>query len=288
VVGSAAGDRRGIALTVAVAFADVRAGGGSEVYARLVVAGFRRWSTYRTAALAGMSTNLVFGFLRCAVLLTVFGGAAEVAGYDRAAAVTFVWTGQALIDLTLAWGGIQFGERVRSGDVATDLLRPWDLQLALLADDLGRAGFSLLIRFVPPFLVAGLFFDLRLPGDVPGWALFALGVLLAVLVGFGMRFLVNLTAFWLMDWRGVFGLYIVLSSLLCGLTVPVAMLPRWAEIAVWCTPFPAMMQVPADLLVGRGNPLLLLGHAFGWTVVMLLLGRLALRRAVRALVVQGG
>lgn len=273
---------------MAVASFDVCSAGGWGLYGRLVVAGFRRWSTYRTAALAGMSTNLVFGFLRCAVLLTVFGGGAEVAGYDKAAAVTFVWAGQALIDLTLAWGAVQFGERVRSGDVAIDLLRPWDLQLSLLADDLGRAGFSLLIRFAPPFLVASLFFDLRLPGDLLGWALFAVGVVLATLVGFGVRFLVSLSAFWLMDWRGVFGLYAVLSGLLSGLTVPAGMLPRWAEIAVWCTPFPAMLQVPADLLVGRGNPLLLLGHAFGWAVVVLLLGRLALRRAVCALVVQGG
>jgi ABC-2 type transport system permease protein len=31
----------------------------------------------------------------------------------------------------------------------------------------------------------------------------AVGVLLAVLVSFGLRFLLNLTAFWLLDSRGV-------------------------------------------------------------------------------------
>jgi len=149
----------------------VRADAG--VYLRLVAAGFRRWSTYRTAALAGMATNPVFGFMRCAVLLTVFAGTARVAGYDPAAAVTFVWVGQALIDVVLAWGDTELAERVRSGDIAIDLVRPWDLQLARLADDLGRAGFSMVVRFVPPMLVGAAFFDLRLPGDVIGWAAFA-------------------------------------------------------------------------------------------------------------------
>ncbi len=266
----------------------MRAAGGWGLYASLVAAGFRRWSTYRLAAFAGMSTNLVFGFLRCAVLLTVFDGAARVAGYDPAAVVTFVWVGQALIDAVLAWGGTQFGERVRSGDIAIDLLRPWDLQFAMLADDVGRAGFSMLVRFAPPMLVGAAFYDLRLPGGPAGWAVFALGVALAVLVGFALRFLLGLTAFWLLDWRGVIGLYAVVGGLLAGLVVPIGLFPRWAEIAIWCTPFPGMLQVPADLLVGRGDPLPMLAHQLGWVVVLLWLGRVVLRRAERVMVVQGG
>jgi ABC-2 type transport system permease protein len=258
------------------------------VYVRLAAAGFRRWSAYRTAALAGMATNVVFGFLRCAVLLTVFAGSARVAGYDAAAVVTFVWVGQALIDVVLAWGDVELAERVRSGDVAIDLVRPWDLQLARLAQDLGRAGFSMTVRFLPPMLVGAAFFELRLPGGAGGWAVFAVGVVLACVVGFGLRFLLNLTAFWLLDWRGVVSLYAVSSGLLGGLVLPIGLLPQWARVAVWCTPFPATLQVPADLLVGHGAPLPLLAHQLGWALGLLALGRLVLRRAERVLVVQGG
>jgi len=258
------------------------------VYLRLAAAGFRRWSTYRTAAFAGMATNVVFGFMRCAVLLTVFANAARVAGYDPAAAVTFVWVGQALLDVVLAWGNTQLAERVRSGDIAIDLVRPWDLQLALLAEDLGRAGFSMVVRFAPPMLVGAAFFELRLPAAATGWAVFAVGVLLAVVVGFALRFLLNLSAFWLMDWRGVFGMYAVASGILGGLVLPIGMFPPWARVAIWCTPFPATVQAPADLLVGRGSPVPLLAHQLAWAIALLWLGRVVLRRAERVLVVQGG
>jgi len=260
----------------------------ATVYLTLIAAGFRRWSTYRTAALAGMATNLVFGFLRCAVLLTVFDGAARVAGYDPAAAVTFVWVGQALLDVVLCWGDIELAERVRSGDIAIDLVRPWDLQLARLAQDLGRAGFSMLARFVPPMLVAAAFFELRLPGGPGGWAVFAAGVLLAIVVGFCLRFLGGLTAFWLLDWRGVVGLYAVASGVLGGMVLPIGLFPRWAQVAIWCTPFPAAVQAPADLLIGHGAALPLLAHQLGWALGLLWLGRVVLRRAERILVVQGG
>lgn len=264
---------------------DVRRG---RVYWLMARAGFRRWSTYRRAAFAGLFTNIVFGFLRCSVLLTVFQGAATVAGYDPSAAVTFVWVGQGLLDVILLWGGTELAERVRTGDVAIDLVRPWDLQAALLAEDLGRAGFSMLIRFTGPMLVGLAFFDLRLPSSALTWLLFAASVVLAVMVSFGIRFLLNLSAFWLLDWRGVFGLYVVLSGVLAGLVVPIGLFPQWARVAIWCTPFPAMVQAPADVLIERGPPLLLLAHQFGWAVVLLLIGRAVLRRGERTLVVQGG
>lgn len=259
-----------------------------SLYTKLTAAGFRRWSTYRMAAFAGLSTNLVFGFMRCAVLLTVFDGATRVAGYDPAAVVTFVWVGQAMIDVVLAWGNTQLAERVRSGDIAIDLVRPWDFQLAMLADDLGRAGFSMTVRFLPPMLVGAAFFELRLPGTAGGWAAFVASLPLAIVVGFGLRFLLNLSVFWLLDWRGVFGTYAVTSSLLAGLVLPIGLFPEWAKVAIWCTPFPATLQVPADLLVGRGNTAVLLAYQLAWAVGLLWLGRVVLRRAERILVVQGG
>lgn len=73
-------------------------------YPQLVAAGFRRHATYRQAALAGLTTNVVFGLLRAAVLLAVLAERPIVAGYDVAAAVTYVWLGQGLLSVVLLWG----------------------------------------------------------------------------------------------------------------------------------------------------------------------------------------
>lgn len=229
--------------------------GAARLYLRLVAAGFRRWSTYRWAALAGLFTNVVFGFMRCAVLLTMFESSASVAGYDPASAVTFVWVGQGLLAVVHLWPDTRQAMRVRSGDIAIDLIRPWDFQLALLAENAGRAGFAVLTRFGPPMLAGWLSYRMYVPVSPRVWLGFAVGLVLAVVVSFGLRFLLDLTAFWLLDYRGVFGLYTVVSSLLAGLIVPIGLFPDWARVAIWCTPFPAMVQAPADLLIGRGSAL---------------------------------
>jgi ABC-2 type transport system permease protein len=257
-------------------------------YLRLCRAGFRRYSTYRQAVVAGLAANTVFGFMRCAVLLTVFAGGTHVAGYDQSRTVTFVWVGQGLLAVVLLWGNADFGERVRSGDVAMDLLRPVDLQAALLAEDLGRASFALLARFTVPILIGLAFFDLTLPGTALRWAAFGLSVLLAVLVSFAIRFLLNLLAFWLLDWRGLLSLYAAISSVPAGLVIPIAFFPDWARVVIWATPFPAIMQAPIDIAIGQGAAPLLLGYQLAWMVVLLAAGRLVLARAVRKLVIQGG
>jgi ABC-2 type transport system permease protein len=66
-------------------------------YPQLVRAGFQRYSSYRQAALAGLATNTVFGFLRASVLVAVLAQRGPVGGYDIAAAVTYVWRGQGLL-----------------------------------------------------------------------------------------------------------------------------------------------------------------------------------------------
>ena len=106
-----------------------------------------------------------------------------------------------------------------------------------------------------------------------------------------MSYLVNLTAFWLLDIRGVLTAWTICASLLTGLVVPVAFFPEPLRTIVWCTPFPWMFQVPLDVVLERGEPAgpgLADRGPLGGSSVLLALGQLVQRRAVRMLVVQGG
>jgi len=257
-------------------------------YLRLVGAGFRRHSTYLTASLAGLFTNTVFGLLRVAVLLAVVGPTGSAAGYDAADTGTFVWLGQGLLAVVLLWPDRELALRVRSGDVAIDLARPWNLQLALLAQDLGRAGHAVLIRFAPPVAFGALVLPFRWPDSPWSVLLFAVSAPLAVVISFALRFLLDLTAFWLLDNRGAAGLYGVATGVLCGLTVPLAFFPDLVRTALYATPFPGMLQTPIDLFGERGNPAALLAHQVFWAALTIGAGQLVLTRATRKLVVQGG
>lgn len=256
------------------------------------VGGFRRYAQYRAATFAGAFTNSVFGLLRASVTTAAVAAAGgRIGGYDTAAVLAYAWLSQAVIAPVHVFGWADLAERIRSGDLVTDLSRPVDLQLQFLAADLGRAAYVLLPRGLPPLLVGGLTFGLALPSSPWPYLVGAVSLVLAVMLSFAGRFLLNLAAFWLLDLRGALSLYVITTNLLCGLLVPVSWMPRWLRTIADATPFPSMVQTPVDLLSGRlggTEATSALAVQVAWLTAVLLVGRLVLARATRRLVVQGG
>jgi ABC-2 type transport system permease protein len=254
--------------------------------------GFRRWAAYRGAMAAGAFTNTVFGLIRAYITVGAIGAAGgTLAGYDAKAGITYAFLAQALIAPVNIFTWNELALRVRTGDVAVDLARPVDPQLAYLASDLGRAAYSIIPRGLPPMLVGGLVFGLAMPATALPYLLGSISLLLAVTVSFACRWLANLAAFWLLDLRGVMMIYVLASGLLSGHLLPVHWFPGWLAAIANATPFPSIIQTPIDIVTGReagGGALALIGVQLGWLVVALLAGRLVFAAGTRKLVVQGG
>lgn len=256
-------------------------------------AGFRRYSTYRQAIVANAATNTVFGLLRVYVFLALAtAGGGVVAGYSGPQLSTYVWVGQALIGVVALWGWSELADKVRTGEVVGDLLRPINPIWTYLAADLGRAGVAACTRMVIPMLVGSLFFPFYWPRALISYPLFIISVTLAVGVCFGLRYLLNLTTFWLLDIRGVGMLWTMLSGVGSGLYFPIAFLPDGLATALqYGTPFPSIVQFPADVLIerdGLGGQLTRLALQLLWCLICIGAAAFVQRLATRRLVVQGG
>jgi len=241
---------------------------------------------------AAAFTNTVFGLLRTFILLAAAREAGGlVGGYDPEQIATYVWLGQGLIGTVMLWGWTDLGDRIRTGDVVADLLRPIHPVTSYLAIDLGRAAHAALSRFAVPLAVGVVLFDLHQPRRLGSYALFVVSALLAVIVCFGCRYLVNASAFWLLDLRGVSLVWTFSSAAFTGLVVPLSFFPGWFAALLWATPFPSILQAPLDVIVERRSVPVTLAIVAGqavWAVGLLLLCRHVQRRAERKLVIQGG
>jgi ABC-2 type transport system permease protein len=262
-----------------------------RLYWELARCGFRRTAIYRSAALSGAITNTFFGFLRAYMFIALYESRGEVNGYTLADALAFTFITQGIAALMALWGPWPIAETVQSGEVATDLSRPYDYQLAWLAQDYGRAVFQLLARSTPPFVVGMIAFGVTLPTDPLIWLAVVPSVILGIAVSFGCRFCLNLTTFWIVDHRGIAGIAMLMTTFLSGFLVPLAMWPDGVREVVWLLPFASMVAIPIDVFLGklRGVDLLAaLTLQVFWAVAMLMLGRAILAAALRKLVVQGG
>jgi ABC-type uncharacterized transport system permease subunit len=186
-----------------------------------------------------------------------------------------VWAGLGLIGVVLLWAPPDLAERIRSGDVITDLLRPIDPIWQLLAADLGRAGYAAVTRFVVPVMTGALVFDLFAPRRPATYALFVCSALLATVVCFGCRFLVNAAAYWLLDARGPNTFWTLASATLGGLYFPVWFFPDvlamfliygtlFRRLFAYAAGFAFVAYFPTLALLDRADPLggpALLGYA---------------------------
>jgi viologen exporter family transport system permease protein len=265
--------------------------GALRLYWELAVIGFQRAAAYRSAAISGAITNTFFGFLRAYVFIALYQARLDAGGYSLQDALTFTFLTQGMAALIEMWGWWRIADTVQTGQVATDLSRPFDYEFYWLAQDYGRALFQFFLRSVPPFIVGMIAFDVALPPDPALWLAIVPSLILAVTVSFAWRFCLNLTSFWLLDYRGVAGISNLVAILLSGFTVPVAMFPDAMRGIIYLLPFASMVAIPIDIFLGKytGPELAaVLALQSFWAFAALAAGRLVLAAALHKLVVQGG
>jgi ABC-2 type transport system permease protein len=263
-----------------------------RVYWRLLVAGFRRQSAYRLAALGGLVANMAFGLLKVAILFaTVRAAGGKLHGYDIAAMSTYVWLSQGLLGSVNLNGRTDLALRVKDGQVAVDFLRPVDLQAATIATEAGMSLFALLPRGLPSVLLGAATVGIALPASPVFYVLGTVSVLLGIVISAATVYLIAVAGFWLVETRGLQILYMLASGFLGGLYVPIALFPRWLRIAAQATPFPSVMMYPIDVLSGLGGA----GRAawlvlvqLAWLAGVTVFGQVLTRAGRRRLEVQGG
>jgi ABC-2 type transport system permease protein len=262
-----------------------------RLYYELAKRALKRQTAYRAANWAGFATNCFFGALRSYVFVALFSQRPDAAGYDLLDSLRYTWMTQGLLAFVFIWGWYDISTSIRTGQVASDLAKPFDYYAFWLSQDLGRAVYHFLFRTIPTYAVGMLLFGLGLPSDPIVWIGFLASLCCAELVSFAFRFLVNLSSFWLLDDRGVSMLANIFTTFFSGLLVPIAFFPDWLRAIAEVLPFQSVMYVPAAVFLGKltgWSLVLALAQQLGWFVVLVLLGRALLAVATRRLVVQGG
>ncbi|GEM49012.1 ABC transporter permease [Deinococcus cellulosilyticus] len=261
------------------------------VFWEIMVRAYQRQITYRAAAIAGLTTNLFFGFIKAAMVVAFYQNTSSLSGMDEKAAVTYTVVTQALLGFLSIFGTFDLMRTIYRGEVATDLLKPISFFGLWMARDFGQSVAQLVLRGSVILLVYGLFMDMDFPSSLMQWVCTIVSLLLGWTVWFTVRFLVNLTAFWSPDARGIARLCYAVTMFLSGLLMPLRLYPEWVqEFAAW-TPFPYVLNTPMEVYTGviSGMDLLpALALQVLWLVVLLLLTQVIWNQASRRLMVLGG
>lgn len=262
-----------------------------RLYYEIAWRSFRRATVYRSSYIAGILTNAFFGVLRSYMYIALYGAGGAVAGFTLADAISYTWVTQALISIGAGWVfSRELMQSIRTGDVITDLTRPWNFYGYWLSQSLGERGFNLLVRGTLTYLIGVLYFRAVVPAAAQ-WMGIAVAIALALVLSFAFSFIVNMSAFWLLDSSGVMMIANIMLSFFSGFLLPIAFFPAPLAAVARALPFQAITGLPAQIFLGQlhgaalGQALLL---QLVWAVVLVTLGVLLLRAAMYKVTIQGG
>jgi len=261
-----------------------------RLFWELVLTSFHRQLAYRAAILAGLATNFFFGLLRLAVLVALFGDQIAVEGVSKQAAITYTGLAQAMIGFLSLFSWYELMNTIYTGGIASDLLKPMGYFTYWLGQDVGRALAQLIMRGLPIMAAYAIFFGIVTPNSPAQWVAVVISLVLALLVSFSWRFLVNLAAFWYPNALGIGRLAFTLSLFLSGFLMPLRFFPDWFQRICAFTPFPYTINTVVEVYLGvlpRDEVILSLALQLIWAIILMLAGQIVLRAGIRKLVILG-
>lgn len=250
---------------------------------------------YRVAALAGISTQLVWGLLEVMMYSAFYKTAPELLPMDMQALASYIWIQQALFSVwnVYMWEQEVF-RSVQSGTVAYELVRPTNLYAMWASRGFALRLSRAALRAVPVLFVGCLLpapYGLRLTISAGVFGLFLMSAVMTLWLCVSFTLICYGLTFYVVDPKGIITFVPGVIELLSGDLIPIPFFPkalrRFAEIS----PFGAMQNAPlrifgGDIAGASIAPTMLL--QLFWCLVLTALGYLLLNRGLRRTVIAGG
>lgn len=194
---------------------------------------------------------------------------------------------------SLYWMGVEdrITDAIKSGSIATDMIKPINLFTLYLAEDIGTIAVNFFISTLPLFIVGVLLFGLPVPASGGHFLLFLLSYILGWGINWTFSALFALMSFSAIDMGPAFAIKYHFVNMLSGAVIPLWFFPEWLQKALYCLPFVYMFQEPLSMFIGKydiGECLIKLGIQAVWFIALTLIFVFAQKRATRRILVQGG
>lgn len=154
---------------------------------------------------------------------------------------------------------MDIGDRVNTGAIGTELIRPLSFFWYLFFQKLGKIGFQFLFSSIPLFITAIVLCRITIITTAAQWACFVISLCLSVLLIYTFEFLIGLFSFLTAQIYGVSLLKQALLGVLAGMTIPLSFYPEAFRKICINLPFQAMYYIPSTIYLGIANEKSFLG-----------------------------
>lgn len=220
-------------------------------YWLLIKQTWQNYFVWRTSFVMWRFRQFMSSLMSLTIWQVIFTGQNQVFGYQDQQMITYVFLSSLLFNIMLTSALGNLPNRIYSGHISFELLKPVNLFSLLAAEEVGdkalNIGFvvveSLILylifqpSFIWPSLSVGLIFG--------GW------VMLGTLLNFIITLLFGTIGFWSPDAWGPKFLFFIMLDFTAGKLYPLDILPTAIQHVINLTPFPYLSYTQTQLFLGR-------------------------------------
>lgn len=256
---------------------------------------FKTGLQYRAAALAGMSTQFFFGFVYVSVYIAFYETGGDNLPMNLKELVSYVWLGQSFFALIFMWyKDKEILGMIKSGNIAYELCRPQDLYFMWASKILGERLSQTALRFLPVIIVSIILpspYNLSLTTNISVILLFILSMILSSILMTSLVLLYHVICLFTLDEKGIVNIFMVMSDVLSGLVIPIPFFPKYLQNISNILPFRYIGDFPFRLYVGNisiNEGLTGILIQLIWIIILVIIGRFIIKKALKKAVIQGG
>ncbi|HZS47823.1 MAG TPA: ABC-2 family transporter protein [Blastocatellia bacterium] len=252
---------------------------------------FLKILAYRLRYYTGIVTYFVNVTVYYFIWKAIYTSNTSIQGFDLTQMITYVsvgWIARSFyfnnIDRDLA-------AQVTEGRLASDLIRPVNLQMMYISQAAGESVFRLVMFTAPTALVILLVFPVSPPAGVVQCLLFLLSLVFSFLVFALINFIIGLFAIRLKSILGLIRAKHIVIELLSGLLIPLSFFPNSFQRVFDFLPFKQITYTPLILYLGKAvghDALKVLAIQVIWVVILAVVGHLFWRWNESKITIHGG
>ncbi len=265
-----------------------------RAFRALLLTALRQQLQYRSAALAGVFTQIVFGLIYIMVYRAFYRyNPGSLQDMTLVQTINYAWISQATYRM-MSWSGVKEIEgMMRDGRIAFELARPMDIYGMWFARSVALRTAPLLINLPCVVFVSMLLLppEIRLTLDVRFLPLGLLSLLMGMLVSVAMTTILTSTYFWTISGEGINRILPMVGALCAGNVLPLAFFPEGVRFVLRMLPFASIVDAPLRVLVGAVDArqaLTVIGLQALWLLLLTVMGKSVMAAGVRKCMVQGG
>lgn len=261
-----------------------------RTYVEFALKKFQNKMAYRLEFFMGIVNTFITIVVYLCIYKALYGDALEVDG------VTFTMVATNFVFSLGLSGAFEFHEmflqdKIKSGTIANEFLKPVNFMLRLLAENVGEGVFKIIFHFLPSVLLTLLFTELCPPASILHFLIMFISVIFGYLILWLISFIVQTWSFWLFSVWGIMTIKNVIVKILAGTLLPLWFMPEGLRKIIAFTPFESIYFTPVQIYLGEVRGEELIGKMMVqllWVVVLWIIAQFFWKKGTKKLVVQGG